>query len=63
MDFREAAMKYCALGSPADVAHRIAEYHDAGCRHIVLDFTGPAADRNSQIERFAKEVRPLLTGG
>lgn len=60
MDFREAAQKYCALGSPADVAKRISEYQEAGCRHFVLDFTGPAGDRDNQIERFAKEVKPLL---
>lgn len=60
MDFREAAKKYCALGSPADVANRITEYYTAGCRHFVLDFTGPVSDRDNQIERFAKEVKPLL---
>lgn len=61
MDFREAAKKYCALGSPTDVAERINGYIKAGCRHFVLDLTGPFRDRNDQIEHFAKEVRPLLT--
>lgn len=61
MDFREAAKKYCALGSPADVAERINDYIRAGCRHFVLDLTGPFRDRNDQIERFARDVRPLLS--
>lgn len=60
MDFRKAARKYAALGRPEDVAERVAEYHEAGVRHFVLDLTGPYEDRNAQIERFASEVRPLL---
>jgi alkanesulfonate monooxygenase SsuD/methylene tetrahydromethanopterin reductase-like flavin-dependent oxidoreductase (luciferase family) len=60
MDFRQAAKKYCALGSPADVAERINAYIKAGCRHFVLDMTGPYGDRDNQIERFATEVKPLL---
>lgn len=62
MDFREAAKKYAALGSPADVAERINEYAAAGCRHFVLDLTGPFHDRDEQIERFAREVKPLIVG-
>ena len=61
MDFREAAKKYCALGSPADVAERVNDYVESGCRHFVLDLTGPFQDRDEQIERFAKEVKPLLS--
>lgn len=60
MDFRRAAQRYAALGSPADVAARIAEYREAGVRHFILDCTGPFADRDAQLERFAREVRPLL---
>jgi alkanesulfonate monooxygenase SsuD/methylene tetrahydromethanopterin reductase-like flavin-dependent oxidoreductase (luciferase family) len=63
MDFREAAKKYAALGSPADVAERVNEYAEAGCRHFVLDLTGPFQDRDEQIERFAREVKPLLGQG
>lgn len=61
MDFRDAAKKYCALGSPADVAERMNAYIKSGCRHFVLDLTGPYKDRDDQIERFAKEVKPLLS--
>lgn len=60
MDFRNAAKRYAALGSPADVAAKIAEFRDAGVRHIILDMTGPFEERDAQLARFAAEVRPLL---
>lgn len=60
MDFRSAARRYAALGPPADVAERIDSYRRAGVRHVVLDMVGPAQDRDAQLERFAREVRPLL---
>jgi probable F420-dependent oxidoreductase len=60
MDFRKAAQRYCALGTPADMAARIKAFHDAGVRHVVMDFVGPYEERDQQIERFAKDVRPLL---
>ena len=60
MDFRSAAQRYAALGPPADVAARIAEFRDAGVRHFVLDMTGPYQERDEQLQRFAREVRPLL---
>ncbi|MCK9992811.1 MAG: hypothetical protein Dbin4_01331 [Alphaproteobacteria bacterium] len=60
MDFRPAAKKYAVLGTPSDCAQRIADFHAAGVRHFVLDCTGPLEERDAQLERFAKEVRPLL---
>jgi probable F420-dependent oxidoreductase len=60
MDFRKAAQRYAALGSPADVAAKIAEFRAAGTRHFILDMTGPAEERDAQLARFAAEVRPLL---
>ena len=36
------------------------EFRQAGLRHCVLDLVGPYEERDQQIERFAKEVRPLL---
>jgi alkanesulfonate monooxygenase SsuD/methylene tetrahydromethanopterin reductase-like flavin-dependent oxidoreductase (luciferase family) len=62
MDFRRAAGRYAALGRPADVAARIAEYQGAGLRHVIVDLTGPSEERDAQLERFAREVRPLLAG-
>jgi hypothetical protein len=29
---------------------------------VLLDCVGPAAERDAQLERFAREVRPLLGG-
>ena len=60
MDFRRPAQKYCALGAPADIAAKIDAFKAAGVRHFVLDFVGPYEQLAGQIERFAKEVRPLL---
>jgi hypothetical protein len=51
---------YGALGAPGDVAATIRAYHDAGVRHISLDFAGPYERRHEQLEWFANEVRPLL---
>jgi probable F420-dependent oxidoreductase len=62
MDFRKAAARYAALGRPADVAEKIAAFHAAGVRHVLLDHVGPAQERDAQLERFAGEVRPLLRG-
>ncbi|MFI5316325.1 MAG: LLM class flavin-dependent oxidoreductase [Myxococcota bacterium] len=60
MDFRKAAARYAALGPPADVAAKLAAFSASGVRHFVLDFVGPPAERDAQLERFAREVRPLL---
>jgi alkanesulfonate monooxygenase SsuD/methylene tetrahydromethanopterin reductase-like flavin-dependent oxidoreductase (luciferase family) len=60
MDFRSAAQRYAALGTPAEVAEKIAEFASAGIRHFMLDMVGPNEDRMAQLEWFAKEVRPLL---
>lgn len=62
MDFRKPAARYAALGRPADVAEKIAAFHAAGVRHVLLDHVGPAQERDHQLQRFAAEVRPLLRG-
>jgi probable F420-dependent oxidoreductase len=61
MDFRNPARRYCALGTPAQVAERIRAFHAAGVRHVVLDFVGPYEERDRQIEWFAGEVVPMLS--
>ena len=63
MDFRAPAKKYAALGRPEDVAEAIAKFHEAGVRHVNLDFLGPPEQRDAQLEWFAQEVRPLLGKG
>ena len=60
MDFRKPAMRYCALGTPQQVAERIREFHAAGLRHVILDLLGPYEQRHAQIEQFAAEAMPLL---
>ena len=60
MDFRKAAARYCALGTPEMVAERIREFHAAGVRHVALDLLGPYEERQQQIEWFATGVLPLL---
>lgn len=62
MDFRKAAERYCALGPPQRVVETLLKFHQAGARHIILDFVGPYEERDRQIERFAAEVLPLLAG-
>src|SRR5688572_26210826 len=60
MDFRRAAERYAALGSPQQVADRIRAFHTAGVRHLTLDLVGPYEERNRQIEGIARNVLPLL---
>jgi alkanesulfonate monooxygenase SsuD/methylene tetrahydromethanopterin reductase-like flavin-dependent oxidoreductase (luciferase family) len=60
MDFRAAAARYCALGTPAQLAESIRGFHAAGVRHIALDLLGPYEERARQVEAFAAEVLPLL---
>ena len=61
MDFRRATARYAAVGRPEDVAERIAAFWRAGLRHVVLDLVGPREERDLQLQRFAAEVRPLLS--
>jgi len=61
MDFRKAAARYCALGTPEQVVERIREFHQAGVRHVVLDLLGPYEERSAQIEWFAADALPLLS--
>jgi alkanesulfonate monooxygenase SsuD/methylene tetrahydromethanopterin reductase-like flavin-dependent oxidoreductase (luciferase family) len=60
MDFRKAAQRYCALGTPQMVAERIREFHAAGVRHVVLDMLGPYEQKADQMTWFAQEAMPLL---
>lgn len=60
MDFSKATRKYAAIGKPSDVAAKIAQFHDAGVRHFVLDMVGPETDRLDQLERFVGEVKTLF---
>lgn len=57
MDFRRATERYCAVGTAADVAEKLAAFHDAGMRYFVVDMIGTAEERLEQLERFITEVR------
>jgi len=60
IDMRRAAERYGGLGRPEQVAERIRAFHAVGVRHLVIDLLGPYEERPEQIERFAREVMPLL---
>jgi probable F420-dependent oxidoreductase len=60
MDFREPARRYGALGSPADVAARLGEFVNAGARDLLVDLVCSYEEREAMLERFAREVIPLL---
>jgi probable F420-dependent oxidoreductase len=60
MDFRRAAERYAALGSPDQVAEKVADFYNAGVRHVSVDLVGPYEKRMQQIEWFAGEVIPRL---
>ena len=61
MDFRRAAERYAALGSPEQVAARIRAFHAVGVRHLLLDIVGPYEERDEQIRWIARDVLPLLS--
>jgi probable F420-dependent oxidoreductase len=61
MNMRPATQRYAAIGTPQQVADKIRQFHAAGVRHISLDLVGPYERRGEQLERFASEVRPLLS--
>lgn len=59
-DFRKPAKKYCGLGRAEDIAETIQAFRDAGVRQFIMDPVSPPEQRHEQIERFAKEVLPLV---
>ena len=61
MDFRKATKRYAVLGTPEDAAEQLDKFQSAGIRHFALEMVGPAEERDEQIIRFCKEVRPLLS--
>jgi probable F420-dependent oxidoreductase len=60
MDFSRATKRYAALGTPADIAEFLNQFHAVGVRHFELEFLGTPEERDAQIEQFGREVRPLL---
>jgi probable F420-dependent oxidoreductase len=60
MDFREAARRYSALGTPAEAAEQIGQFIKAGTRDIGIDLVCHPRERDAMLEQFAREVIPLL---
>src|SRR5208282_2405578 len=60
MDFREPARRYAALGTPAEVAAKVADFRKSGAREFLIDMVGPYEERDAMLERFAREVIPLV---
>jgi len=60
MDFRRAAERYCALGTPDEVLAYLKPFYTAGVRTFILDFLGSAEEQAAQLERFAADVLPAL---
>ena len=56
-DFREAAKKYCLLGSPEDWLEQMQEFARAGARHFVFSLL---SDPEAFFEAFQKVIRPGL---
>ena len=48
------------VGTPEDVAEKLAPYLDLGYRHMISGF--PANYDEESMTRYATEVRPLLEG-
>jgi alkanesulfonate monooxygenase SsuD/methylene tetrahydromethanopterin reductase-like flavin-dependent oxidoreductase (luciferase family) len=48
------------VGKPADVAARIDEFIKAGIRDVNVDIVSSSAERDAQLEQFAREVIPIL---
>jgi probable F420-dependent oxidoreductase len=60
MDFRKPAQRYGAVGKGADVAERIAGFLKCGVRYLIVDLIGPEEEKLDHLDRFAREVKPLL---
>ncbi len=59
--FDALAEKYCAVGTPADCAARLAEFIDAGARHVILVPVRPR-DPVEAFADYARDLFPRLPG-
>ncbi len=53
-DFDKLLGPICAIGTPAQVAARVAEYRDAGAQDIIIVPQAPAEEYPQQVERLAR---------
>lgn len=59
-DFEHLADRYLVHGSPAEVATRIREYHEAGAETLVFSPVGEGDRRAQMVDLFAREVLPQV---
>lgn len=55
--FRDAAKKYCLLGTPEDCVKQLQRFVDAGCRHFVLT---PLMDAGLFLDQVEAEILPAV---
>ncbi len=60
--YEELADRYVLLGPPEEAAERIAEYREAGARHILLSWVTPFDQIDDQIALAGEGLLPLLRG-
>jgi alkanesulfonate monooxygenase SsuD/methylene tetrahydromethanopterin reductase-like flavin-dependent oxidoreductase (luciferase family) len=60
--FDDLARKYCLLGPAAACVERLAEFVAVGVRTFVIYFTVPGERVLEQLERFAEEIMPHVSG-
>jgi alkanesulfonate monooxygenase SsuD/methylene tetrahydromethanopterin reductase-like flavin-dependent oxidoreductase (luciferase family) len=52
--------RFCVVGTPDECAARIAEFREAGVRHVVFNWACPQSAILEQMERLATEVLPKI---
>ena len=62
-DFAPLADRYLVLGTPEQVATRLAEFAEAGADKILIQPACAPSDRGRMIDTLAEEVLPLLRPG
>jgi alkanesulfonate monooxygenase SsuD/methylene tetrahydromethanopterin reductase-like flavin-dependent oxidoreductase (luciferase family) len=60
-DFSALADRYLLLGTPDDVAIRLAEYADAGVERVIVKVAAAPADRDRVIATVAGDLMPRLS--
>jgi probable F420-dependent oxidoreductase len=58
--FEKIVDKYCAFGPPSRIAEQLSQFIEAGATSIFTGLIMPPEERMAYIERFAKEVLPVL---
>ena len=61
-DFEPLAKKYGIIGTAEQCAEQLERFRAAGCGYVIVNAIGEPERELEQLERFAKDVRPLLGG-